>query len=143
MTMTVRKTVLIGLFLLCGGIGGAVSVWAAPVSAALTDVSLSDAAAEARAVAIMRDLRCMVCQSQSVADSDAPLAADMRQLVRADVAAGKSDEAIKGELAARYGDGVLMRPPVRPQTLLLWGAPLLLFLGGGWVLCDFFRKRAA
>ncbi|MGB8603145.1 MAG: cytochrome c-type biogenesis protein [Rhizomicrobium sp.] len=117
------------------------TVWAAPDVA--VDVSLPNAADEARAVAIMRDLRCMVCQSQSVADSDAPLAADMRRLVRSEVAAGKSADTITGELAARYGDGVLMRPPLRPQTLLLWFAPLLLLAGGGWLLGDFFRKRAA
>lgn len=114
---------------------------AMPVSA--PDRSLPDASAEARAVAIMRELRCMVCQSQSVADSDAPLAADMRRLVRTEVAAGKDREAIKAELVARYGDAVLMMPPVQWQTLLLWLTPVLLLGGGGLMLYDFFRKRSA
>lgn len=134
--MAPQKMVLWFCLLLVSG-----AAWAAPDMAA--DVSLPNAAEEARAVAIMRDLRCMVCQSQSVADSDAPLAADMRRLVRSEVAAGKSADTITGELAARYGDGVLMRPPFSPQTLFLWFAPLLLLGGGGWLLCDFFRKRAA
>lgn len=128
-----RLMLILGL--ICGG------AMAMPVSA--PDRSLPDASAEARAVAIMRELRCMVCQSQSVADSDAPLAADMRRLVRTEVASGKDREAIKEELVARYGDAVLMMPPVQGQTLLLWLTPVLLLGGGGLMLYDFFRKRSA
>lgn len=116
--------------------------WMGVAAAPAPDRALPDAAAEARAVAIMRDLRCMVCQSQSVADSDAPLAADMRHMVRTEVAAGKTADTIKSELAARYGDAVLMLPPLQLQTLLLWLAPLLLLGGGGIMLYDFFRKRS-
>lgn len=106
----------------------------------LSSGALADGAAEARARAIMRDLRCMVCQSQSVADSDAPLAADMRHWVRARVAAGKTDAAIRQELASHYGEGVLMRPVFGGRTWLLWLAPVLMLMAGGGVLIVFFRR---
>lgn len=114
-----------------------------PASAAgvyLSSGALADTQSEARARAIMRDLRCMVCQSQSVADSDAPLAADMRRWVRWRVAAGMSDAAIRQEMVARYGDMVLMRPAFEGRTWLLWLAPFLLLIAGGGALVTYFRR---
>lgn len=94
------------------------------------DEMLADPALEARAQALGAELRCVVCQSESIELSTAPLAHDMRLLVRERIKAGASDAAVKTFLVARYGDYVLMRPPVKRETLLLWGAPALA-LGGG------------
>jgi cytochrome c-type biogenesis protein CcmH len=85
----------------------------------------ADPAFEARAHHLQRQLRCMVCQGQSIDESDAPLAQDLRRLVREQIAAGKSDAEILEFLHARFGDFVLMQPPVQPYTWLLWLAPLL------------------
>lgn len=85
----------------------------------------ADPALEARAHHLQRQLRCMVCQGQSIDESDAPLAQDLRKLVREQIAAGKSDSEILEFLHARFGDFVLMQPPVQPYTWLLWLAPLL------------------
>jgi cytochrome c-type biogenesis protein CcmH len=88
---------------------------------------LADPAQEARARALMHELRCLVCQNQSISDSDAPLATDLRQIVRERVDAGDSDDAIRAYLVARYGDWILLKPPFKPGTLLLWLGPLLVF----------------
>jgi cytochrome c-type biogenesis protein CcmH len=88
-------------------------------------------AEEARARSLFRELRCVVCQGQSIDDSNAPLAADLRQIVREQIAEGQSDEAIKEFLVERYGVFVLMRPPIRGDTYLLWFGPILLLLAGG------------
>lgn len=98
---------------------------------------LPDARQEARAKALMEELRCLVCQGQSIADSDAELAGDMRALVRQRIAAGESPEEVRTWLVERYGNWVSYRPPVEPVTWPLWAAPLLLLLAGGWLL----RKR--
>lgn len=92
------------------------------------DEVLSDAPLEARAREISRNLRCVVCQSQSIEDSNAPLAKDMRILVRERLVAGDSDNEVYGYLVARYGDFVLMKPPVQPNTIALWGAPIAVLL---------------
>ena len=84
---------------------------------------LADPALEARARAIAAELRCLVCQNQSIDDSDAPLAKDLRLLLRERLSAGASDAEAKAYIVSRYGDFVLLRPPLKPQTLLLWGAP--------------------
>ncbi len=84
---------------------------------------LPDAAMEQRARAISSELRCLVCQNQSIDDSDAPLAKDLRVLVRERLVAGDSDRAVRDFVVARYGDFVLLRPPLNAHTLLLWGAP--------------------
>src|SRR5262245_24691855 len=91
---------------------------------------LADPVLEARAKALQRELRCVVCQGQSIDESNAPLAADMRRLIREQITAGKSDDGIKGFLVARYGTLVLIRPPVSGDTYLLWFGPLLLLLLG-------------
>lgn len=98
---------------------------------------LPDPRQEAKAKALMQELRCLVCQGQSIADSDAELAGDMRAMVRERIAAGESPEQIRGWLIERYGDWVSYRPPVEPVTWPLWAAPVLLLLVGAWML----RKR--
>jgi cytochrome c-type biogenesis protein CcmH len=96
---------------------------------------LPDARQEAQATALMEELRCLVCQGQSIADSDAELAGDMRDLVRRRIAAGEKPAAIRAWLVERYGDWVSYRPPSEPMTWPLWGAPLLL-LGIGAALAS-------
>ena len=98
---------------------------------------LPDPRQEAAARALMEELRCLVCQGQSIADSDAELAGDMRALVRQRIAAGEEPEQVRAWLVQRYGNWVSYRPPVEPVTWPLWAAPLLLLLAGAWLL----RKR--
>ena len=92
---------------------------------------------------LTQELRCVVCQNQSLADSDAPLAHDLRREVHTMMQAGQSDQQIKQFLVERYGDFVLYRPPVQSNTALLWIAPLLLLLIGAVVLRGSVKKRAA
>ena len=109
----------------------------------LAYTQLPDAGQEARAKALMETLRCLVCQGQSIADSDADMAASMRALVRQRIAAGESPGAIRAWLVARYGDYVTYDPPLSPLTWPLWAAPLLL-LGIGVLLArGSFRRRGA
>lgn len=98
---------------------------------------LPDPRQEAQAKALMEELRCLVCQGQSIADSDAELAGDMRAMVRQRIAAGERPEQVRSWLIERYGKWVTFRPPVEPVTWPLWGAPILLLLAGVWLL----RKR--
>ncbi len=120
-----RSALILGLMLL-----------AAPGALAVQpDEILPNAALEQRARAISGELRCLVCQNQSIDDSDAPLARDLRILVRERLVAGDDDKAVVDFVVARYGDFVLLRPPFNAQTLLLWGAPfviLLLAIGFLW-----------
>lgn len=106
-----------------------------PAFAVEPDEVLADPQLEARARSLSRDLRCVVCQNQSIDDSDAPLARDLRLLVRARLKSGDSDREVKAFLVARYGDYVLLRPRLGWATFVLWAAPTLVLLGGGaWVL---------
>jgi cytochrome c-type biogenesis protein CcmH len=105
------------------------------------DEVLSDPALENRAREISRNLRCVVCQNQSIDDSDAPLARDLRLLVRERLKAGDSDGQVYGFLVARYGDFVLLRPPVKPATWLLWFGPAIVLVLGGIALVIWFRRR--
>jgi cytochrome c-type biogenesis protein CcmH len=89
------------------------------------------------------ELRCLVCQNQTLADSNADLAADLRREVRSLALAGKSDDDIKAYLVARYGDFVLYRPPVKPVTWMLWFGPFALLVGGGVVWWVVLRRRLA
>jgi len=98
---------------------------------------LPDARQEAQAKALMEELRCLVCQGQSIADSDAEIAGDMRALVRQRIAAGEAPEQVRAWLVERYGNWVTYRPPVEPITWPLWAAPIVLLVGGVWLL----RKR--
>ena len=95
---------------------------------------LPDARQEAQAKALMEELRCLVCQGQSIADSNAELAGDMRALVRQRIAAGEKPEQVRSWLIQRYGDWVSYRPPLQPITWPLWAAPIALLLLGGWLL---------
>jgi cytochrome c-type biogenesis protein CcmH len=115
----VKRPLLITL----AGMGAALGLLAAEPPPA-PDRPLPDAAQEARAQALFDGVRCVVCQHEAIADSPAGIAADMRQLVREQVAAGRSDGEIKQDLVRRYGDFVLFRPPVRVSTWLLWFGPL-------------------
>jgi cytochrome c-type biogenesis protein CcmH len=105
------------------------------------DEILSDAAQEARARNLSRELRCMVCQNQSIDDSDAPLARDLRLLVRERITAGDSDSKVMDFLVARYGEFVLLKPRFNPHTLLLWLLPPLALVGGGIALWMHQRRR--
>ena len=100
-------------------------------------------AQEEKAKALMETLRCLVCQGQSIADSDAPLAGDMRHEVRTKIAAGESPEAIRKWLVARYGNWVSYDPPFDAATALLWLGPLAFLLLGGWLAFGRFRRVPA
>jgi cytochrome c-type biogenesis protein CcmH len=115
----------------------------APAHAVEPGEALADPALEARARDLSVDLRCLVCQNQSIDDSHAPLAKDLRLLVRERLSAGDSDEQVRNYLVQRYGDFVLLKPPLRIGTLLLWGAPLLVLLAGGFGLLLASRRRSA
>ena len=97
------------------------------------DEILADKAQEHRALSISAGLRCLVCQNQSIDDSDAPLARDLRLLVRERITAGDSDSAVVDYIVARYGEFVLLRPPMKSSTLILWLSPLVLLLAGIWL----------
>src|SRR5215475_12747128 len=112
-----------------------------PARAVLPDEVMSDPAKEARARQLSQELRCMVCQNQSIDDSEAPLARDLRLLVRERIAAGDSDAEVVDFLVARYGEFVLLKPRFEPQTLLLWLVPPLVLLGGGAALWVNARRR--
>ncbi len=105
------------------------------------DRPLPDAAQEARAQRLFDDIRCVVCQHEAIADSPAGIAADMRGLVREQIAAGRTDEAIRQDLVRRYGDFVLFKPPVRLGTWLLWFGPLAVLLAVGAALIAFARRK--
>jgi cytochrome c-type biogenesis protein CcmH len=104
----------------------------------------ADPAAEARLMTLSSELRCLVCQNQTIADSNADLAVDLRNEIREKIQGGMSDAEIKDFMVARYGDFVLYRPPVKAITLLLWGGPfMLLAVGGGILFFNLRRRRQA
>lgn len=109
--------------------------------AVLPDEMLANPALEARARALSRELRCMVCQNQSIDDSEAPLARDLRILVRERLSAGDSDERVLDYLTARYGAFVLLKPPLSWGTAVLWFGPLALLLVAGLSLFAIARRR--
>jgi cytochrome c-type biogenesis protein CcmH len=118
-------------------------VWSAcPIHAVQPDEIMSDPVKESRARDLSRELRCMVCQNQSIDDSEAPLARDLRLLVRERIAAGDSDAQVIDFLVARYGEFVLLKPRLEPHTLLLWLLPPLALAGGGVALWMHSRRRA-
>lgn len=121
----------------------AVAAGLCPAFAVQPDEVLSDTALETRARAISADLRCLVCQNQSIDDSDAPLAKDLRVLVRERLTKGDSDEQVRAFLVARYGEFVLLKPPVSWNTILLWGAPLLILIGAVALVIRTVFARAA
>jgi cytochrome c-type biogenesis protein CcmH len=105
------------------------------------DEVLADANLEARARALSRELRCMVCQNQSIDDSDAPLARDLRVLVRERLTKGDSDEQVIGFLVSRYGEFVLLKPPFEWHTAILWLTPLFAVLAGVIAMFAAIRRR--
>ncbi|MFT8244225.1 cytochrome c-type biogenesis protein [Roseomonas sp. BN140053] len=107
------------------------------------DELLPDPAQEERARGIGRDLRCMVCQNQSIEDSDADLAKQLRGIVREQIAAGRSDTEVRDFVHARYGDFVLLRPPFNAATALLWATPVLVLLLAGGTVLLLRRRRPA
>lgn len=109
--------------------------------AAEPDRPLADAAQEARAQALFEVLRCVVCQHESIADSPAGIAGDMRRLVREEIAGGSTDVQVKADMVRRYGDYVLFQPPVRTGTWLLWFGPFALVVVGGLALLAVSRRR--
>jgi cytochrome c-type biogenesis protein CcmH len=115
----------------------------APAFAVQPDEIMRDPAKEARARELSRELRCMVCQNQSIDDSEAPLARDLRILVRERIAAGDSDRQVIDFLVARYGEFVLLKPRFNPHTLLLWLVPPLVLVGGAAALWRLGRRRPA
>jgi len=121
----------------------AFSLLAAPALAVLPHEMLTDPAQEARARNLSREIRCQVCQNQSIDDSNAPLAADLRRIVRERIVAGDSDRQVTEFLVRRFGDNVLMRPPVRPDTWPLWFGPAAILVVAGIGLLVFLRRRPA
>jgi cytochrome c-type biogenesis protein CcmH len=109
--------------------------------APLANVQLKDPAKEAQAQALMLTLRCVVCQGQSIADSNAEMAGDMRSLVRTRIAAGQSPAAIRTWLVGRYGDYISYDPPLSALTAPLWIAPLVMLALGGWLARASFKRR--
>jgi cytochrome c-type biogenesis protein CcmH len=112
-----------------------------PAHAVQPDEIMSDPAKESRARDLSRELRCMVCQNQSIDDSEAPLARDLRLLVRERIAAGDSDAQVMDFLVARYGEFVLLKPLLKSHTLLLWLLPPFALAGGGLALWAHNRRR--
>jgi cytochrome c-type biogenesis protein CcmH len=107
------------------------------------DEMLSNPALEARARVISKELRCMVCQNESIDESEAPLAHDLRLLVRRRILAGDSDQQIINFLVSRYGEFILLKPPLSWNTIALWGAPPALLLFGAMMIVVVLRRRKA
>lgn len=118
-------------------------VTALPVFAVLPEEIMKDPVLEARARALSQQLRCLVCQSQSIDDSDATIAHDLRVLVRERLLAGDSDAEVKEFLVQRYGEYVLLNPRLTWHTIVLWGAPPALIVVGGVLAFGLFRRRRA
>lgn len=123
-------------------LAGAPALGPRAVAAVTVGETFSDPVMEQRARNLQRQLRCLVCRGESVDDSHSPFAADVRQLVRQQIAEGKSDPQIEDFLVARYGDFILMKPPLQADTWLLWLAPFLV-LGLGGAVAMVVVKRAA
>ncbi|MFP6728618.1 MAG: cytochrome c-type biogenesis protein [Alphaproteobacteria bacterium] len=127
------RTFLFALFL---------ALTSGPALAIVAGESLDDPVLEARARDIGKGLRCLVCQNQSIDDSNAALAKDLRRLVRERLEAGDSDQAVEDYIVARYGDYVLLKPPFKPITYALWLGPGLMLLIAGWGVVVFLRRQS-
>ncbi|HVB15848.1 MAG TPA: cytochrome c-type biogenesis protein [Stellaceae bacterium] len=112
-----------------------------PAYAVRPDEMLADPALEARAEQVGSELRCLVCRNQSIEDSEADLAHDLRLLVRRRIAAGDSNRQVIAYIRSRYGDFVLLRPPFETSTILLWGGPVVILALGGVAIVRFYRSR--
>ncbi len=129
---------LIAAFVFAHFIGAGVAIASPASEAALA----ADPVAEKRLQKLSEELRCLVCQNQTIADSNAELAQDLRREVRTMIKDGKTDNEIVDFMVTRYGDFVLYRPPVKGITLLLWGGPIALMLFGVFALRGYLRRRA-
>ena len=118
-----------------------IGITAPPVHAVLEPFKFESSSQESRYRALIAELRCLVCQNQNLADSNAELARDLRLLTHNMILSGSSDADIVQFMVSRYGDFVLYRPPFKPSTALLWLAPLILLTGGFFVLFRLFRSR--
>lgn len=123
-------------------IATALTLMAGPALAVLPEEQLKDPALEARARDLSKEIRCVVCQNQTIDDSDAPLAADLRVIVRERLLAGDTDQEVIDYLVARYGTFVLLKPPVGVDTLVLWLGPLAALLLGGVGVAFYWRSRS-
>jgi len=121
----------------------ALLVWATPAPAVEPDEIMDDPALEARAREVSLDLRCVVCQNQSIDDSNSGLAKKMRILVRERIAQGDSNQEVKDYLVSRYGDFVLLKPPMKAKTLVLWFGPALMVIIGLIGIIYYYRRRSA
>lgn len=110
-------------------------------SAVFIEKKLEDPAQEARARDVSGEIRCLVCQNQSILDSNADLAKDLRQIVRERIALGETDDEVRAFLVERFGDWVLLDPPFKMTTLFLWLGPALIFLFGAFAMLVFLRSR--
>ena len=100
-----------------------------------------DAGLDRRVANLAHELRCLVCQNQTLADSNAPLAVDLRNQIREQLASGKSERDVVDFMVARYGDFVLYRPPLKASTVLLWAGPFVFLVAGFWLLIRLLRRR--
>ena len=135
------KKILALVFAIAVLTGSALLTGSSAAYAVQPDEIMADPVKEARARDLSRELRCMVCQNQSIDDSEAPLARDLRLLVRERIAAGDSDAQVIDFLVARYGEFVLLKPRLNSHTWLLWLLPPLGLAGGGFVLWAHGRRR--
>lgn len=110
-------------------------------TAVFIEEKLKDPVLEARALEISAEIRCLVCQNQSILDSNAELAKDLRQIVRERIALGESDEEVRGFLVDRYGDWVLLNPPFKISTVFLWLGPAVIFILSAFAMVVFLRGR--
>lgn len=117
--------------------------WTSGAVAIDTERAFDDPVLQARYENVTRELRCLVCQNETIADSNATLAGDLRREVREMIADGKTDDQIRDFMIARYGDFVLYRPRLTPMNFLLWAAPVILLLVGAFALFRVVRRRAA
>jgi cytochrome c-type biogenesis protein CcmH len=136
-----NSVIIAVLALVLAGVMGAFAAFAAD-QAVDANGQLEDAGLQTRFERITQQLRCLVCQNESIADSNADLAVDLRQQVREMLVAGKSNDAIFDFMTARYGEFVRFNPPLEPKTLLIWGAPFFMLLLGGVIIYRVARQRA-
>jgi len=129
--MRMSRSLMLGVLLTCSGIATAIG----------PEEAFEDPVLEAEYQALIREVRCLVCQNQAISDSSAPLAADLRREIRELMAAGARRDEVTQFLVERYGDFVLYRPPLQPTTWALWGAPIALCALGLFVFARVVRAR--
>lgn len=135
MTVARRRSRMVALL-------GLLLAWTGTACAVEPGEMLADPRLEERARALSAELRCLVCQNQSIDDSNAPLARDLRLLVRERLVAGDSDSAVRSFIVARYGEFVLLKPPLSARTVLLWITPLVILAIVAWLVVSAMRRRS-